>query len=146
MDQVPTKLPHLRRETKGYGQPETGFLKTNGDPHIWVFGYPGTGKTALMNLIYPNYYKKNLHNKFFDQYDPDKHTHVLLEDLDFDGVERLSINFLKTICDEAGFSIDQKYKTPQLARTTVLVTSNFQINDLVEGQGAEQNVAALLRR
>lgn len=123
------------------------FFKSNGDPHIWLHGYPGTGKSALLNFVYPNYYKKNLHNKFFDLYDPKQHSHVMLEDLDHEAVERLSLNFLKTICDEAGFAIDQKYKSPQLTRTTVLVTSNFQIPDLMpDGPGIEQNKAALLRR
>lgn len=123
------------------------FFKTNGDPHIWLYGYPGSGKTAILAFIYPHYYKKNLHNKFFDLYDPKEHTHVLLEDLDHEAVERLGINFVKTICDEAGFSIDQKYKTPQLTRTTVLVTSNFQIPDILQdGPGLEQNKAAILRR
>jgi hypothetical protein len=68
-------------------------------------------------------------------------------DLDHEAVKRLSINFIKTICDEAGFSIDQKYKTPQLARTTVLVSSNFSIRDLVEeGAGFDKNLAAICRR
>ena len=123
------------------------FFKTNGDPNIWLYGYPGTGKTAILSYIYPQYFKKNLHNKFFDLYDPATHTHVLLEDLDHEAVERLSINFIKTICDEAGFAIDQKYKTPQLTRTTVLVTSNFQITEIIpDGPGIEQNKGALLRR
>jgi len=123
------------------------FFKNNGDPHIWLYGYPGSGKTAVLSYIYPNYFKKNLHNKFFDLYDPNKHTHVMLEDLDHEAVERLSINFIKTICDETGFAIDQKYKTPQLARTTVLVTSNFTISDVLpEGVGYEDNKAAIYRR
>lgn len=123
------------------------FFKTNGDPHIWLYGYPGTGKSAILSYIYPNYFKKNLYNKFFDLYDPEVHTHVMLEDLDHEGVERLSINFLKTLCDEAGFAVDQKYKTPQLTRSTILVTSNFQIPDVLpEGPGMEENKAALLRR
>lgn len=118
-----------------------------GNPHLWVTGYPGTGKTAIMTFIYPKTFKKNLYNKFFDLYDPKEHTHVMLEDLDHEAVQRLSINFIKTLCDEAGFAIDQKYKTPQLARTTVLVTSNFRIRDLVpEAAGYQQNVAAITRR
>lgn len=123
------------------------FFKTNGDPHIWLHGYPGTGKSAILNYVYPKYFKKNLHNKFFDLYDPDHHTHVMLEDLDHEAVLRLSINFIKTICDESGFAVDQKYKTPQLARTTVLVTSNFQIPDIMpDGEGIEENKAAFMRR
>lgn len=118
-----------------------------GNPHLWVTGYPGTGKTAILTFLYPNMYKKNLYNKFFDLYDPSSHTHVMLEDLDHEAVQKLSINFIKTICDEAGFSIDQKYKTPQLARTTVLVSSNFIIRDIVpEGPGFSQNLTAICRR
>ena len=118
-----------------------------GNPNLWVTGYPGTGKTAVLSFIYPKMYKKNLYNRFFDLYDPQEHTHVMLEDLDHEAVEKLSINFIKTICDEAGFSIDQKYKTPQLARTTVLVSSNFSIRDVVpEGPGFAQNLAAIIRR
>nr|QJI53843.1 MAG: replication protein [Parvo-like hybrid virus UC4] len=118
-----------------------------GNPHIWLTGYPGTGKTAILAFIYPNMFKKNLYNKFFDLYDPRTHTHVMLEDLDHDAIQRLSIQFIKTICDEAGFAIDQKYKTPQLARTTVLVTSNFTIRDIVpEGAGFDQNLTAICRR
>jgi hypothetical protein len=124
------------------------FFKSKGHPHIWLHGYPGTGKTAVLAMVYPNYYKKNLSNKFFDLYDPNTHDHVLLEDLDHEAVNRLGINFIKTICDEAGFPIDQKYKTPQLARTTCLVTSNFKIPELLpfDEPGYEQNVAALERR
>lgn len=118
-----------------------------GNPHLWVLGYPGTGKTALMQFLYPKSYKKNLYNRFFDLYDPKEHTHVMLEDLDHEAVEKLSINFIKTICDEAGFAIDQKYKTPQLARTTCLVTSNFALREIVpEGQGYERNLQAIARR
>lgn len=93
----------------------------------------------MLSFVYPKYYKKNLHNRFFDLYDPAEHTHVMLEDLDHEAVEMLSTQFLKTICDEAGFPVDQKYKTPQLARTTVLVTSNFTINQLIS-QSTEANV------
>ena len=126
------------------------FFQSNGNPHIWVYGYPGTGKTAILQYVYPNTFKKNLFNKFFDLYDPKEHTHVMLEDLDHEAVGRLSINFIKTICDEGGFAVDQKYKTPQLARTTVLVTSNFTIDNILEQQentvGLEQNKLAIKRR
>ena len=58
------------------------------------------------------------------------------------------MQFLKTVCDEGGFPIDQKYKTPQLTRSTILVTSNFRIADIVpnETKGYEVTVSALMRR
>lgn len=132
---------------KAMSKQKRDFFKSNGDPHIWLHGHARTGKTAVLMLVYPTYFKKNLDNKFFDLYDPEIHTHVMLEDLDHEAVERLSINFLKTICDESGFAIDQKYKTPQLTRTTVLVTSNFTIPEVIpEGLGIEENKAALMGR
>lgn len=124
------------------------FFKTNGDPHIWLMGAPGDGKSALMQVVYPKYYNKNLDTKFFDLFKPDYHTHMLLQDVDHATVEKLGVQFLKTICDEAGFPVDQKYKTPQLARTTVLVTSNFGLNDVLpeDLKGRQENLQALRRR
>jgi len=127
-------------------------FQSNGErnPHIWLYGYAGTGKTAVLAYLYPQYYKKNLTNRFFDLYDPKIHSHVILEDLDHEAVEKLGINFIKTVCDEAGFAVDQKYKTPQLAKTTCLVTSNFSIPEILNGLentvGIEQNKAAIMRR
>lgn len=127
---------------------QLNFFKTSGNPHIWLYGYPGTGKTSIMKLIYPQMYKKDLQNKFFDLYDEKIHTHIMLEDVDHENVERLGIQFLKTICDEAGFPIDQKYKTPQITRSTILVTSNFAINDVMpdDQKAVRETIAALLRR
>ncbi|MFM1971365.1 MAG: Phytophthora parasitica virus [Bacteroidota bacterium] len=127
-------------------------LKSDGHPHIWLYGTPGSGKSAVLSFIYPNTYKKNLYNKFFDLYDAKIHDHIMLEDLDHDAVDKLSTNFIKTLCDESGFPIDQKYKTPQLARSTILVTSNFTISEVIMQSdeanmwGKSGNVSAILRR
>lgn len=116
-------------------------------PHIWLYGFPGTGKTAIMKFLYPDMYKKDLNNRFFDLYDDNHHTHIMLEDLDHANVEKLGVQFLKTLCDEAGFPIDQKYKTPQLTRASILVTSNYKIEDIVpEGLGVDETKIALNRR
>lgn len=110
------------------------FFKTNGDPHIWLWGVPGSGKSALIDYIYPNKYKKNLYNRFFDRYDPDQNDHILLEDLDHAACETLGLNFIKTLCDESGFTFDQKYKAVQTARSVILVTSQFTIGNILAGQ------------
>lgn len=127
-------------------------LESDGHPHIWITGPPGCGKSAALSWIYPKTYKKNLYNRFFDLYDPKVHDHIMLEDLDHDAVDKLSTNFLKTLCDESGFPIDQKYKTPQLARSCILVTSNFTIAQIIHQSeeanmfGKEQNAKAIARR
>lgn len=124
------------------------FFKSNGDPHIWLYGKPGSGKSALMQLIYPKYFNKNLDTKFFDRYDDKEHSHVLLQDVDHMAFEKLGTQFFKSICDEAGYPIDQKYKTPQICRLVVLVTSNFKIGDVLpeDLKGRNENLAALRRR
>jgi hypothetical protein len=124
------------------------FFKTKGDPHIWLWGNPGTGKSAILQVIYPEYYNKNMDNRFFDRYLDGKHSHVLLQDVDHNSMEKLGVQFFKSICDEAGYPIDAKYKTPQIARLTVLVSSNFTIPDVVpeDLKGRRENLQALLRR
>lgn len=117
------------------------------NPHLWIYGSPGTGKTALMQYVYPQMYKKDLSNRFFELYHPNIHTHVMLEDLDHEAIMLLKIQFMKTLCDEAGFCVDQKFKSCQLHRTSVLVTSNFNIRSLVpDGIGHEESYMALKRR
>ena len=131
-------------------QHKKAFFGKHIDPHLYVFGFPGSGKTSLLKWVYPTTYKKDLQNRFFDLYDEEVHTHIMLEDLDSNNLERLGMQFLKTICDEAGFPIDQKYKTPQLTRATILVTSNQDLNSLVNGVDDVKDIdnakAALARR
>lgn len=124
------------------------FFKTEGHMHIWLHGAPGTGKSAILQIIYPKYYNKNLDNRFFDLFDDKEHTHVLLQDVDHATIEKLGVQFIKTICDEAGFPIDQKYLTPQIIRTTVLVSSNFTLEAVVpeDMKGRRETLAALSRR
>lgn len=127
---------------------KANFFGDRRNPHIWLYGFPGTGKTAVMKMVYPELYKKDLQNRFFDLYDDTKHSHIMLEDLDHGNIEKLGIQFIKTLCDENGFPIDQKYKTPQLTRSTILVTSNYTIAEIipVDDRGIEQTKAALYRR
>lgn len=131
-------------------QKKKNFFGKHTDPHLYLYGFPGSGKTSLLNFIYGGYYKKDLSNRFWDLYDETIHTHVMLEDLDSNNLERLGVQFLKTICDEAGFPIDQKYKTPQLTRATILVTSNQDLDSLINSMDdikqIEQTKQALKRR
>lgn len=124
------------------------FFKTNGDPHLWVYGTPGTGKSLILQIVYPEYYNKSLDTKFFDRFDEKTHTHVLLQDVDHGAVEKLGMQFFKSVCDEAGHPIDQKYKTPQIVRLCILVTSNFTIDDVIpeDLKGRRESLQAMQRR
>ena len=121
---------------------------TDANPHIWLTGLPGSGKSALMQVIYPKYFNKNLDTKFFDRFNATEHSHVLMQDVDHQTMEKLGVQFFKSVCDEAGYPIDQKYKTPQIVRLCILVTSNFGIGDVVpeDMKGRRENLAALRRR
>ena len=131
-------------------QKKKSFFGKHVDPHVYLYGYPGSGKTSLLSFVYPKLYRKDLQNRFFDLYDEELHTHMILEDLDSNNVERLGVQFLKTICDEAGFTIDQKYKTPQTTRCTILVTSNQNLDGLLNNvddlKDVENTKRALARR
>ena len=124
------------------------FFKTQGHPHIWLYGAPGDGKSSILQVIYPSYYNKNLDTRFFDKYDDKVNTHVLLQDVDHTSFEKLGVQFFKSICDEAGYPIDQKYKTPQICRLCILITSNFELHDVLpeDLKGRLENLAALRRR
>lgn len=124
------------------------FFTTHANPHIWLMGNPGSGKSALMQVIYPNYFNKNLDTKFFDRFDEKIHSHVLMQDVDHQSLEKLGVQFFKSVCDEAGYPIDQKYKTPQICRLCILVTSNFNIADVMpeDLKGRRENLTALRRR
>lgn len=124
------------------------FYKTEGNPNIWITGSPGSGKSAILQVIYPNYYNKTLMNRFFDLFDAKFHTHILLSDVDHNAFETLGTQFFKTICDEAGFPIDQKYKSPMPIHRPVLVSSNFTISDVLpeDTKGRNDTLRALERR
>lgn len=124
------------------------FFKRACDPNLWLWGNPGTGKSALLEFIYPKSYKKNMDNRFFDLLKDNHHTHIVLSDVDHAVIEKLGVQFLKTICDEGGFPIDQKYLTPQLISKPVMVTSNYILDTIIpeDLKGRTECVRALARR
>lgn len=121
---------------------QSPLLKKTNDPHIWLHGFPGSGKSTILRFLYPGLYRKDLSNRFWDLFEPKVHTHVLLEDLDPECMERLGLQFLKTICDEGGFPYDQKYKTPQVGVATILVSSNYTIPSILPDDTKDPITAA----
>ncbi|GLE07449.1 hypothetical protein PINS_up017686 [Pythium insidiosum] len=101
-----------------------------------------------MGVIYPDYYNKNLDTRFFDCYNEEHHTHCLMQDVDHNVVEKLGVQFFKSVCDDSGYPIDVKFKAAKMVRMTILVTSNFCIDDVVPEDlpGRRENLAALSRR
>lgn len=119
-------------------------------PHMWIMGPAGTGKSRIVSLLFPNAFNKNLDNRFWDLYDrnnPD-HQFVSMEDVDPETFDRLGIQFFKTICDERGYPIDQKYKSPQPIKINAIISSNHSIKECISADtvGYEVTAAALERR
>lgn len=112
-------------------QKRQSYFGTIADPHLYVHGFPGTGKTSLLQFLYPRNYKKDLSCRFWELFDPKKHSHVILEDFDSNCLDNLGLQWFKTICDEAGFNYDQKFKSTQLGKATILVTSNQDLDSLI---------------
>ena len=46
-------------------QKKKQFFGKHNMPHIYCYGFPGSGKTAMMKMVFPNYYKKDLSNRFW---------------------------------------------------------------------------------
>nr|QJI53841.1 MAG: replication protein [Parvo-like hybrid virus UC4]QJI53845.1 MAG: replication protein [Parvo-like hybrid virus UC4] len=120
----------------------------SGVPHLWIVGAPGDGKSAWVQLLFEKLYFKNMDTRFFDLLKKETHQAIVLSDVDHATVEKLGVQFFKTVCDEAGFPVDQKYKTPQLVSLPIIVTSNFRLRDVLpeDMQGRSENIRALERR
>lgn len=111
----------------GQGLEETE--KVN-DPHIWLYGAPGKGKTQLINFLFPDKYLKDLTTHFWNGFDPVKNRWVLLEDLDHEAVGKLGSNFFKQLTNEAGHRYDQKYEVGGMTVSCILVTANHNIREI----------------
>lgn len=147
-EQYPRLFTQWGEKLKSMMEQTSKNLTSNGDPHIWLYGPSGLGKSTILQVIYPQYYLKSLETKFFDCYSRSEHSHILLQDVDYNVMEKLGVVFFKTICDEGGYTIDKKYHAVQRERLAVLVSSQFTIEQCVpeDLKGRRENVEALHRR
>ncbi len=105
---------------------------------LWLVGPPGTGKSWHARELHPNAYIK-AQNKWWDGYNPDIHDTVILDDLDT-GVLG---HYLKIWTDKYPFNAETKGGTIFIRPKAIVVTSNFQIQELHD---KHQIVSALTRR
>lgn len=103
---------------------------------LWIYGSPGTGKSAFVAYKFPKAYKKSLTKNeilYWNGLDLDFHTHVYLEDIGPEAFKSLGMEQLKQWADPShGYTIAMKYGAPiQGVRLPLIVTSNYLPEELV---------------
>lgn len=122
----------------------TAFVKTrvelpteiNHEQRLWLWGGPGTGKSAYIAWKYPKAFKKSLAKNeilYWNGLDLDWHTHVYLEDIGPEAFESLGMEQLKQWADPShGYTVAMKYGAPiHGIRLPLIVTSNYQPHELM---------------
>nr|UQB76449.1 nonstructural protein [Flumine parvovirus 9] len=119
--------------------------------HLWIYGEPGTGKSVVVEYLFPNHFKKRPDNDWLG-YNPllqPGHRVVYLPDFDVQSMRLLRAENLKVMCDPQGFNANRKFAGgDQIAPGRIVVTSNFPIHACFPPgyQGIEEQLSALQRR
>lgn len=92
---------------------------------VWIHGWPGSGKTTFARTEYggPDTVYCKAQNKWWDGYNPKKHTTIVLDDLDTACMSHL----LKIWSDKWSSFGEVKGSSVPLNYTRFVITSNFTI-------------------
>lgn len=115
-------------------------------PHYWIYGEPGSGKSAIIEVLWPGYYAKRTDGDWGGYQNQEA---VYVGDMDPQGFQRIGSTYLKTWCDPQGFNANRKYAGgDHIIIKQLLVTSNFRIYECFKPgtQGQEKLQKALNRR
>lgn len=96
---------------------------------IWIWGPAGAGKSRYARMHYAPFYDKPL-NKWWDGYR--SQANILVDDLD-DTRSVFVGYYLKRWADQYSFPAENKGGTVQLRPDTIVVTSQFNIEELYQG-------------
>lgn len=103
---------------------------------MWIYGGPGTGKSAYVAWKFPKAFKKSLTKNevlYWNGLDVDWHTHVYLEDIGPEAFENVGMEQLKQWADPShGYTVSMKYGAPIYGVTLpLIVTSNYKPSQLL---------------
>lgn len=114
--------------------------------HLWIWGLPGTGKSAIVEVLFPGYYYKRPDEDWTGYVDQET---VYIGDIDPQSFQKIGMQQLKTWCDPQGFNANRKYGGGEhLTIKRLVVTSNFSIRECMKPglQGGSEILNALHRR
>lgn len=93
--------------------------------HLWIFGRPGTGKSSVVEVLFPGYYYKRPDEDWTGYVGQET---VYIGDLDPESYRRVGSQNLKVWCDPQGFNANRKYAGGEhITIGRLVVTSNFRI-------------------
>lgn len=102
--------------------------------HYWIQGAPGTGKSAVVEYLFPNHFKKRADEDWLG-YNPalqPGHRTVYLPDFDMNTMAKIKPETLKVMCDPQGFNANKKFAGgDMIAPGQIVISSNFTIDDCV---------------
>lgn len=103
---------------------------------LWIYGGPGTGKSAYVAWKFPRAFKKSLTKNevlYWNGLDVDWHSHVYLEDIGPEAFENLGMEQLKQWADPShGYTVSMKYGAPIYGVSLpLIVTSNYRPSQLL---------------
>lgn len=116
------------------------------EQHLWIWGPPGTGKSNIVEVLYPGYYYKRPDEDWTGYQKQDT---VYIGDLDPLSFQRIGHQNLKVWCDPQGFNANRKYGGGEhIVIKRLVVTSNFKIWECMKPscQGYGPVLQALERR
>lgn len=95
--------------------------------HLWVWGEPGYGKSLFCDENYPDAYRKNLQDPFWQNYNYQK---VVRID-EIDKYDARYISYIKIWCDIYAFEGRVKFMDNQLIRPDMFIfNSNFHFEEI----------------
>lgn len=126
--------------------------------HYWVYGKSGKGKSASIEYLYPQRYKKIMSNEKWDGYDPnyDGHKVVHIDELNsFRSLEKgmEGLDGLKCKVDRNPFSVRKNYGVDiiSIRPESFIITSNYTPSELLckveeKGFNVEMEASCLNRK
>lgn len=112
---------------------------------LFITGYAGRGKSAMMNLLYPGHYVKNKTTPYWEKYNfydhstDNPHMCVVFNELDTPhdllsfSTNKSSFDAIKNMCDIYPFPVEIKHKAQEMIRPRrIFITSNTDLDTLIK--------------
>jgi hypothetical protein len=100
--------------------------------HLWIVGYTGQGKTAIVHKLWPDAYQWDLCNPNPEEYNNE--SVVVLDDMDNKRFRLLTSGKLKNLTNAAGTRCKVNYGSVFM-KATIIVTSQYSLKDCFKYKG-----------